>query len=150
MSTETEKKQQTAESGRCYAQYTTPTRRNCRDASCHQCEHTRRQSWPSLQFPKWWHTDVIVEKVIEIHEYYTTQADLNVHKRAVSFVMSYPTSIALAANWVTADGCVHIAESVGSRCELVANSCTHRQCQRDATRQFHCVGIGDVYWALGC
>ena len=27
-------------------------------------------------------------------------------------------------NWVTADGCVHIAESVGSRRELVANSCT--------------------------
>ena len=52
------------------AQYTppTPTRRNCFVASasavwtrirnylatvlsCRQCEHTRRQSWPSLQFP---------------------------------------------------------------------------------------------------
>ena len=43
------------------------------------------------------------------------------------------------------DGCVHIAESVGSRCELVANSCTHRRRRRDATRQFRRVGI--VYWA---
>jgi len=35
-------------------QYTPPTRRNCRVASClrcRRCEHTRRQSWPSLQFP---------------------------------------------------------------------------------------------------
>ena len=31
-----------------YAQYTPPTRRNCRVASCRRCEHTRRQSWPSL------------------------------------------------------------------------------------------------------
>ena len=37
-------------------------------------------------------------------------------------------------NWVTADGCVHIAESVGSRRDLVVNLCTHRR--RDATRQF--------------
>ena len=44
----------------------TPTRRNCRVASCRRCEHTRRQSWPSLQLPvlttdKWRHNDVIVE-----------------------------------------------------------------------------------------
>ena len=30
--------------------------------------------------------------------------------------------------------------------QLVANSCTHRR--RDATRQFHLVGVGGVYWAL--
>jgi len=41
--------------------------------------------------------------------------------------------------------CVHIAEYVGSRRELVANSCTHRR--RDATRQFRRVGVGGVYWA---
>ena len=55
-------------------------------------------------------------------------------------------------NSVTADGCVHIAESVGSRRELVANSCTHRrrrrERRRDATRQFRRVGVGSVYWAL--
>ena len=37
-------------------------------------------------------------------------------------------------------------ESVGSRRELVANSCTHRR--RDATKQFRRVGVGGVYWAL--
>ena len=47
-----------------------------------------------------------------------------------------------------ADGCVHITESVGSRRELVANSCTHRRRRRDATRQFRRVGVGGVYWAL--
>ena len=43
-------------------------------------------------------------------------------------------------NLVTADGCVHITDSVGSRRELVANSCTHRLRRRDATRQFRRVG----------
>jgi len=67
-------------------------------------------------------------------------------------MLRHPTSIALTAiivhvYWVTADGCVHIAESVGSRRQLVANSCTHRR--RDATRQFRRVGVGGVYWALG-
>ena len=51
-------------------------------------------------------------------------------------------------NLVTAIGCVHIAESVGSRRELVANSCTHRRRRRDATNQFRRVGVGGVYWAL--
>jgi len=52
-------------------------------------------------------------------------------------------------NSVTADGCVHIAESVGRRRELVANSCTHRRCRRrrDATKQFRRVGVGGVCWA---
>ena len=35
-------------------------------------------------------------------------------------------------------------KSVGSRRELVANSCTHRR--RDATKQFRRVGVGGVYW----
>ena len=39
-------------------------------------------------------------------------------------------------------------ESVGSRRELVANSCTHRRRRRDATKQFRRVGVGGVYWAL--
>ena len=37
-------------------------------------------------------------------------------------------------------------ESVGSRGELVANSCTHRRRRRDATKQFR--RVGGVYWAL--
>ena len=39
-------------------------------------------------------------------------------------------------------------ESVGSRRELVANSCTHHRRRRDATKQFRFVGVGGVYWAL--
>ena len=38
-------------------------------------------------------------------------------------------------------------ESVGSRRELVANSCTHRRRRCDETRQFRLVGVGGVYWA---
>ena len=55
--------------------------------------------------------------------------------------------ILLIVNLVTAIGCVHIAESVGSRRELVANSCSYRR--RDATQQLNRVGdgVGDgVYW----
>ena len=37
-------------------------------------------------------------------------------------------------------------ESVGSRCELVAN-CVHTA-DADATKQFRRVGVGGVYWAL--
>ena len=69
-------------------------------------------------------------------------------------MLRHPTSTALTAIIcklaVAADGCVHIAESVGSRRELVANSCTHRRRRRDATKQFRRVGVGGVYWALGC
>ena len=63
-------------------------------------------------------------------------------------MLRHPTSIALNAivNLVTADGCVHIAESVGSRRELVAN-CVHTA-DADATKQFRRVGVGGVYWAL--
>ena len=62
-------------------------------------------------------------------------------------MLRHPTSIALTAiaKWVTADGCVHITESVGSRRELVAKSCTLRRRRRDATRQFR--RVGGVYWA---
>ena len=63
-------------------------------------------------------------------------------------MLRHPTSIALTAivNSVTADVRVHITESVGSRRELVANSCTHRRRRRDATKQFR--RVGGVYWAL--
>ena len=65
----------------------------------------------------------------------------------ICYVISYFYSIGCRiVNLVTAIGCVHIAESVGSRRELVANSCTHRRRRRDATKQFR--GVGGVYWAL--
>ena len=63
----------------------------------------------------------------------------------ICYVISYFYSIGCRnVNLVTAIGCVHIAESVGSRRELVANSCTHRRRRRrrDATKQFRHVGVG--------
>jgi len=143
-----------------YVQYTppTPTRRNCRVASCWRCEHTRRQSWPNLQFPvlttdKWRHNDVIVENIVKKF------TNITLHSRfeclqtcsVICYVISYFYSIGCRiVNLVTAIGCVHIAESVGSRRELVVNSCTHRRRRRDATKQFRRVGVGGVYWALVC
>jgi len=97
----------------------------------------------------------LLKKIVKIHEYYTTQQiRMFTNTQRHNYVTSYPTSIALTAivNLVTADSCVLIAESVGSRRELVANSCTHRR--RDATKQFRRVGVGvgvgvgGVYWAL--
>jgi len=90
----------------------------------------------------------LLKKIVKNSRILHYTADSNVYKHAASYVTSYPISIALAAvvNSVTADGCVHIAESVGSRRELVAISCTHRL--RDATKQFRRVGVGGVYWAL--
>jgi len=94
---------------------------------------------------KWRHNDVFVEKVIKIHEYHSWFERLQTCS-VTYYVISYFYSIVCrTVNWVTADGCVHIAESVGSRHELVVNSCTHRR--RDATQQFCCVG--GVYWAEG-
>ena len=60
-------------------------------------------------------------------------------------MLRHPTSLTAIVNSVTSDGCVHITESVASRRELVANSCTHRR--REATRQFRRVGVGGAYWA---
>ena len=67
-------------------------------------------------------------------------------QRHVTSSYFYSINCSAIVNSVTADGCVYIAESVGSRRELVPNSCTHRR--RDATRQFRRVGVGGVYWAL--
>ena len=99
----------------------------------------------SLQFPVLASDDIITSllKVIKIHEYYTTQLIrmfTNMQRTSLSYFYSIGCRI---VNLVTAIGCVHVAESVGSRRELVANSCRHRQ--RDATRQLSRVGVGGVY-----
>jgi len=58
----------------------------------------------------------------------------------ICYVISYFYSIGCRiVNLVTAIGCVHIAESVGSRRELVANWCTH--CRRDANASAVCIGL---------
>ena len=129
------------------AQYSPPARRNCWVASCRRRDATVASAvWthPSAvvtQFTipyadKWRHNDVIVEKVIKIHEYYTTQLIrmlTNIQRHFTSYFYSIGYRI---VNSVTADGCVHIAESAGSRRELVANSCTHRRRRCEAARQF--------------
>jgi len=80
-------------------------RRDSTVVSCRRCEHTRRQSWPILQFlccwaievgDKWRHNDVVVEKVIQ-----------NSRQTAMESVRSVSQMS---------------TESVGSRRELVANS----------------------------
>ena len=88
----------------------------------------------------------LFKKLKKIHEYYTTRL-IRMFRNTQRHMLRHPTSIALTAivNSVTADGCVHITESVASRRELVANSCTHRRRRRDATRQFRRVGVGGVY-----
>ena len=99
-----------------------------------------------LTTDKWRHNYVIVEKIVKIHEYYTTQQIrmfTNMHRHMLRHA-TYSIGCRIV-NFVTAIGCVHMAESVGSRRELVANSCTHRR--RDATKQFRRVGVGGVYWA---
>jgi len=67
-------------------------------------------------------------------------------QRLLCYVISYFCIGCRIVNLVTADGCVHIAESVGSRRELVANLCTHGRRRRDTNRQFR--RVGGVYWAL--
>ena len=95
-----------------------------------RCEQWTHPSAVVTQFTvscadKWRHNDTIVEKVIKVHEYYTIQLIrmfTNVQRHVTS---SYFYSVnCRIVNSVTADGCVHIAEFVGSRRELVANSYT--------------------------
>jgi len=129
-------------------QYTppTPTRRNCRVASRRRYEHTRRQSWPSLQFPlltngKWRHNDVIVKKIVKIHEYYTTNI------LTCSVIMLRHIVLAIGCrivNWDTADGCVvrshrrirrqssrihvHTADADATRRDKTVSSRRRRRC----------------------
>ena len=66
-------------------------------------------------------------------------------------MLRHPTSIALNAvvNLVTADGCVHITESVGSRRELLANSCTHRRNSFVASALAVCIGLKLLVLVVG-
>jgi len=77
----------------------------------------------------------------------------------ICYVICYFYSIGCRiVNLVTAMGCVHIAESVGSRRELVANACTHRRRRRDSTAEWRRVGgvnapvgsLDPVYDVLCC
>ena len=108
-----------------YAQYTppTPTRRNCRVASRRRCEHTRRQSWPSLglQFPVLTTDDIMMSLLKNL--------SISIKIRVVCLAsFQIVDRIRQQSSWAS--------------CEL----CSHRR--RDATRQFPLVGVGGVYWAL--
>ena len=83
-----------------YAQYTPPTMKlsSC-VASVVRTQHTRWQSWPSLQFPVLISDDIMTSlwKTSKNSRILHYTADSNVYKHAASYVTSYPTSIALAA-----------------------------------------------------
>jgi len=142
-----------------YAHYTPPmsTRRNCRVASCRRCEHTRRQSWPSLQFPVLTSDDImtsfIVEKVIKIHEYYTIQLIRTCS--VICYVISYFYTIdCRIVNLVTADGCVQHhrirRQSSWASCEFMYTPPTRRNSTVSSRRRRRCVlGISwlvDIPW----
>jgi len=135
------------------AQYTppTPTRRNCRVASrrCRRCEHnSRRLPTDSVDNLETDQTDSIaidyVSFDIDIDNFSTMTSSC----RHSSLLQKLPILIKIHVVRHTAMESVWpisklSTESVGSRCELVAN-CVHTA---DATRQFRRVGIGGVYWA---
>jgi len=116
-------------------------RRRRRDetvASRRRCEHTRRQSWPTLQFPalttdKWRHNDVIVEKNVKIHEYYTTQQiRMFTNMQRICYV------IVLLCHWLQNCKLGHgrrlrCAFASPNPSAVVANSCTHHRRRRDKT-----------------
>ena len=109
------------------AQYTppTPTGRNCFVASAVWTHPSAVVTQFTISCAdKWRHNDVIVWKFIKIHEYYTTRLIRmfrNTQRHNVTSSYFYSINCRIV-NSVTADGCVHITESVGSRRELVANS----------------------------
>jgi len=102
-----------------------------RVASCRCCEHTRRQSWPSLQCflscwaikfgDKWRHNDVIIEKDINI--------DQNSLSQTAMFRFKIVDRIRRQSSWAS--------------CELRS----HRRRGRNSTRQLR--RVGGVYWAYG-
>jgi len=137
----------------CHAQYTppTPTRRNCRVASCRRCVHNSQlvgdsfdeseqicrqrswQSWPSLQF----HVLLSQSQVIEVGDNDDIMTSL-LKKLSISIKIHVVKPLCSVSKLST--------ESVGSRREPVANSCSHRRRRRDATRQLR--RVGGVDWAL--
>ena len=135
-----------------YVQYTppTPTRQNCRVGVVNTPVGSRDPvyNFLCLQLTS---DDIMTSLLKKIVKKFT---NITLHSRfeclqtcsVICYVISYFYSIGCRiVNLVMAIGCVHIAEFVGSRLELVANSCTHRR--RDATKQFRRVGVGGVYWA---
>jgi len=128
-----------------YAQYTPPTRLSCRVelrrqcvhnsqlvgdsldeseqicqqlsrvASCRRCERTRRQSWPSLQFPvlyccwasngnRWRHNDVIDEKVINIDQNSRSQTAIVASRRRRLCVLGFRRIFSKRATLIGAFG----------------------------------------------
>jgi len=117
-----------------------------------RCERTRRQSWPSLQFPVllsywgWWQVCLgvcfipvtVCDCHTEIKDYFTW-LDNDVIVEKVDIDQNSRSQTAMESIWSVSK---LPTESVGSR-ELVAN-CSHRRRRRDATwhcRQLRCVGV---------
>jgi len=86
----------------------TPTRLSCQVKSCRRCERSRRQSWPSLQFPvllsfdvgdKWRHNDVIVEQIINIGQ--------NSRSQTTMFSFRIVDRIRGQSSWASCEFCPH-------------------------------------------
>ena len=127
------------------AQYTPPmlTRRNCRVASRRRCEHTHRQSWPSLQFPVLTTDDImtsLLKKIVKIHEYYTTQ-QIRMFTNMQRHMLRH---IVLLCHWL--QNC-KLGHSRRLRCAfaspnpsaVIANSCTHRRRDKTVSSRRRCV-----------
>jgi len=144
------------------AQYTPPTRRNCRVSSRRRCVHEFATSWrqfrrvvgvntpvgsrdPVYNFLCWQLTSddimtLLLKKIVKIH--YTADSNVYKHAASLSYVISYFYAIGCRiVNWVTADGCV-----VRPHCRIRRQSSRIHvhTANADATKQFRLVGVGGV------
>jgi len=112
-------------------------RQRSRVASCRRCERTRRQSWPSLQFPA---CAVELLRLVTRDDIMTSlltklsiSIKIHVVKPPRSLFGQFPNCRPNPS-----------AVVVSYSCEF----CTHMRRRRDSTRQLSRVCVGGVYWAL--
>ena len=89
---------------------------------------------------------------VDLCPIHTADADeTKLSSRVASAVWTYPSAV--VTRWLQNCKLGHgrrlrCAFASPNPSAVVANSCTHRRCRRDETRQFRLVGVGGVYWAL--
>ena len=89
---------------------------------------------------------------VDLCPIHTADADeTKLSSRVASAVWTYPSAV--VTRWLQNCKLGHgrrlrCAFASPNPSAVVANSCTHRRRQRDATKQFRLVGVGGVYWAL--
>ena len=145
-----------------------PTRRNCQVASRRRCEHTRRQSWPSLQFPVLTSDDIgLIMSLLKSYKNsrikFTYKNSRKLHAACSVWRFRRQTSIFMETIRVpVSSNCVHIVESVGTgqsswaSCEFMYTPPTRRNSavsSRRLCRDVSCVMLGavcDENCASGC